>query len=370
MNFPAVDPIPVPAPIWLLKALSLLTLALHFAAVMILVGSLVLVVAFDASGRARRDGVRLTVASVLARRLTVVMTYVINLGVPPLLFVQVLYGRAIYTSSILIGVLWIGVIGLLMIAYWLLYRTQAWIELAKPAWVPALVALLVVIAIGHIYAMNMTLMLRPEVWPAMYAASPSGLQGASSDPTMVPRWLFVMAGGMVFGGLWAMLHGGMKHLDEPVRRALVRSGGGLAAVGGLVQIACAFWVVSSQPANVQSGLAGAPLYLAGEIASVAGLVAAALVGAVGALRFARSTALAWLGLVLAFVGNAGAVIVRDGIRDLTLVPKGFDVWDRTVVSNWGVIGLFLVLFVVMLGVIGWLLSVMRRATPPREGVTP
>ncbi len=28
------------------------------------------------------------------------MTYVINLGVPPLLFAQVLYGRAIYTSSV------------------------------------------------------------------------------------------------------------------------------------------------------------------------------------------------------------------------------------------------------------------------------
>ena len=36
-------------------------------------------------------------------RLTVVMTFVINLGVPPLLFAQVLYGRALYTSSVLIG---------------------------------------------------------------------------------------------------------------------------------------------------------------------------------------------------------------------------------------------------------------------------
>ena len=47
----------------------------------------------------------LIVARALARRLTVVMTYVINLGVPPLLFAQVLYGRALYTSSIDRGVL-------------------------------------------------------------------------------------------------------------------------------------------------------------------------------------------------------------------------------------------------------------------------
>ena len=39
----------------------------------------------------------LVTARALARRLTVVMTFVINLGVPPLLFAQVLYGRALYT---------------------------------------------------------------------------------------------------------------------------------------------------------------------------------------------------------------------------------------------------------------------------------
>ena len=65
--------------------------------------------------------------SALRRRwpaLPIVMTYVINLGVPPLLFAQVLYGRAIYTSSVLIGAWWIAVIPLLMLCYWLLYRFQ------------------------------------------------------------------------------------------------------------------------------------------------------------------------------------------------------------------------------------------------------
>ena len=39
-HFPAVDPIPLPAPIWLMKALHIVTLALHFIAVEILLGSL------------------------------------------------------------------------------------------------------------------------------------------------------------------------------------------------------------------------------------------------------------------------------------------------------------------------------------------
>ncbi len=42
--FPAVDPIPLPAPIWLLKLLHIVTLSLHFVAVEMLLGGLLLAV--------------------------------------------------------------------------------------------------------------------------------------------------------------------------------------------------------------------------------------------------------------------------------------------------------------------------------------
>ena len=42
-------------------------------------------------------------------------------------------------------------------------------------------------------------------------------------------------------------------------------------------------------------------------------------------------------------------------------------WDRVVVTNWWVVGLFLVLFVGGLGVIGWLISVVARAKTVMEG---
>ncbi len=59
-------------------------------------------------------------------------------------------------------------------------------------------------------------------------------------------------------------------------------------------------------------------------------------------------------------------VYRDAVRDLTLLSKGFDVWDRVVVTNWSVVGLFLVLFVAGLGVIGWLVSVVARAQKVME----
>src|ERR1700755_3433886 len=43
ISFPAIDPIPLPAPVWLMKALLVLTFALHFAAVQMLLGGLIVV---------------------------------------------------------------------------------------------------------------------------------------------------------------------------------------------------------------------------------------------------------------------------------------------------------------------------------------
>jgi hypothetical protein len=61
------------------------------------------------------------------------------------------------------------------------------------------------------------------------------------------------------------------------------------------------------------------------------------------------------------------VVYRDAVRDLTLLSKGFNVWDRVVVTNWSVVGIFLVLFVAGLGMIGWLISVVARAKKTMEG---
>jgi len=134
--FPAVDPIPLPAPVWLFKVLHTLTLALHFISVEMLLGGLAIALVLNIAGR-RKDPqsvLRLNASAAIARRLPILMTYVINLGVPPLLFAQVLYGRAIYTSSVLIGVYWLSVIFLLIGCYWHIYKFTGKIEDGKRAW--------------------------------------------------------------------------------------------------------------------------------------------------------------------------------------------------------------------------------------------
>lgn len=367
LSFPAVDPIPLPAPIWLLKLLHIVTLALHFVAVEMLLGGLLLAVLLSLF---RGSPASLVAARALARRLTIVMTYVINLGVPPLLFSQVLYGRALYTSSVLIGLYWISIIGILTLAYWLLYQFTARLEVGKPAWWVGLSAWVLAGFIARLLSTNMTLMLRPEVWQQMYSASAMGAYLPTGDPTLTPRWLLMMAGGLFMGGLWLMYLSSKSTFTADEKRFLAGLGGKLAAGFGVIYLAAGIWAASVQPDVVKAGLHTDALYKFAGFAGYGWLALAGIAILLGLIAGFGKIAASWLGWVAVLVAVLTEItftVYRDGVRDLTLLSKGYNVWDRAVVTNWGVVGLFLVLFVAGLGVIAWLVSVMARATKVMEG---
>jgi hypothetical protein len=370
--YPAVDPIPLPAPIWLIKLLHIVTLALHFVAVEMLLGGLLLAVLFSLF---RGSPQSLVAARALARRMTVVMTYVINLGVPPLLFAQVLYGRALYTSSVLIGLYWISIIGILTLTYWLLYQFTARLEAGKSAWHIGLSAWVLAGFIARLLSTNMTLMLRPEVWRDMYAASAAGAYLPTGDPTLTPRWLLMLAGGFFIGGLWLIYLAGRSTFSPDEKTFIAGVGGKVAAGFGIVYLAAGFWAFSVQPEAVKIGLATHPLYKWFGYAGYGWLVLVAVAILLAAFAgFAKASAglagiLAWAAVLVAVLTEIMFTVYRDAVRDLTLLSKGYDVWDRAVATNWWVVGLFLVLFVAGLGVVGWLLSVVARAKKVMEAAT-
>jgi hypothetical protein len=368
--FPAVDPIPLPAPIWLLKLLYIVTLALHFVAVEMLLGGLLLAVLLSLF---RRSPASMVTARALARRLTVVMTFVINLAVPPLLFAQVLYGRALYTSSVLIGLYWISIIGLLMLTYWLLYQFSARLEAGRSAWWIGLIAWLLAGSIARLLSTNMTLMLRPEVWRQMYSASAAGRFLPTGDPTLEPRWLLMLAGGLFIGGLWMVYLAARSTFTAEEKQFVAGIGGKVAAVFGIVYLAAGLWAAHVQPEVVKAGLAGHGIYSFYKFAGFAGygwlaLVAVAvLLGAVAGFAKIAAGWLAWAAVLVAVLTEIMFTVYRDGVRDLILLSKGYDVWNRVVVTNWSVVLLFLALFVAGLGVIAWLVSVVARAKKVMEG---
>ena len=369
--FPQVDPIPLPAPVWLLKLLHIVTLSLHFVAVEMLLGGLLLAVGLSLFGGSPEA---MTMARALARRLTVVMTFVINLGVPPLLFAQVLYGRALYTSSVLIGAYWIAIIPLLMITYWLLYQFAGRLDKGQSAWWVGLIAWLMAGGVARLLTTNMTMMLRPEVWRDMYSASAAGRFLPTGDPTLEPRWLMMLAGGLFMAGLWLVYLAGRTTFAAEQRKFMAAQGGRIAVVFGLIYLVAGLWAANVQPQAVKAGMAnGFPGHEFYKFAGMAGygwlaLVAVAIVlGATAGAGRITSGWLGWTGAAVATLLEIMLAVYRDGVRDLTLLNKGYDVWDRVVVTNWSVVILFLALFVAGLGVVGWLISVVARAQKQMEG---
>jgi hypothetical protein len=209
-------------------------------------------------------------------------------------------------------------------------------------------------------------MLRPEVWQKMYAASSLGTHLPPFDPTVAPRLLVVFSGGFVAAGLWMIYLSGRRVFSEVDARFLSGLGGRIAAVAGLAELAAGAAVYRAQPAAVQASLDGNVVYRIAGIGWVVMMAAIVAFAVFAAVTRPAKTLIGWVAALVGFLAIALLTLYRDGIRDMTLLSKGYDVWQRAVVTNWSVVGIFLVLFVAGLGVVGWLISVMARANRVME----
>ncbi len=363
--FPLTDPIPLPAPVWLFKSLHILTLSLHFAAVEILLGSLFVATTLNFFGSP--NSLRRAAAVVLARRLPIVMTYVINLGVPPLLFAQVLYGPAFYTSNVLIGAYWFSVVFLLMACYWLLYRFADGTARGKSVWWKGALAWLLAASVARILSTNMTLMLKPEVWQEMYSVSALGIYLPPYDATLMPRWLFMLTGGFWVTGLWMVWIAGRKTVKSPLNSYLVTLGGRLAALMVIAQASQLYLVLRAQPSVVIEGITVNVLLKATVAGWCVAAVCVSLFGVWVSLKKPCTHAAGYIAALLTVISVATWTTLRDGIRDLSLASKGFDVWRQSAVTDWGVVAWFFLVLGFGLVALAWLVSVMMRSKPVAEG---
>jgi hypothetical protein len=359
-QFPTVDPIPLPAPVWLFKLLHIVTLMLHFTAVQILLGGMLLAIVWNIF--AKEDSAAREASNTIIKKIPTVMTYVINFGVPPLLFAQVLYGRALYTSSVLIGFYWFSVVLVLTAAYFLLYRAADRAVENKSWWIYGILSFAGISYIAKIFSMNMTLMLAPEDWKSLYEASGGLGNVLKIEPTMIPRFLFMFVGSLGLAGASLAVIGAYEKSSERTSDFLRNWGSLMAIVFGVVQAILGVWVYGAQTEGVRTALFENPLYAIGVYAWGALVLLSVLIAVLvrfgGRLRAKFFSAAA---LAASILTTAMVVLVRDGIRDLTLLSKGYDVWNRAVVSNWSVVLLFLALFVGALALIGVLLVAVARS---------
>ena len=259
-----------------LQFLLLLTLPLHLLAMNAMLGGLaVAVVEHLRGGEVRRQ-----LAHRVAVALPLVIAFVVNLGVAPLLFVQVLYGQFFYSSSILMGSFWLLIVPVLIVAYYGAYLYDFRFQKLGAAgpWLAAAVFLLLAL-VGFFLANNMLLMVLPERF-GEYFAHRGGTLLVSAHPEFWPRFLHMVCGALAMGGLFVGLLGRYCGKTEPELAAYAeRIGLKWFFFFTLGNVFAGFWYFLALPAELRQifmgGSSGATVaFILGLILTVGALFAA------------------------------------------------------------------------------------------------
>jgi len=192
---PATSPLPLPGPGGLFWTLLVVTFWFHFLSVQMLLGSLIITIAEVVTGKPREQFLE------GLKRLPIIMAFVINLGIPPLLFLQLLYAQFFYTSSVIMGIPWIATVFLLIVCYGCLYLARYEKREGRiPVWL--FISLVAGLTIAYFFTNNVTLMLHPDVWPEAYRTSPIGAHLYPDTGSVLFRWLWAIAPATTVVAVW------------------------------------------------------------------------------------------------------------------------------------------------------------------------
>jgi hypothetical protein len=330
----------LPAPLWLITVLHLLTLTLHLTAMNFLAGGLLLIIV----GPLRNSWQDPTVHRFI-KALPTVMAATVTLGVAPLLFLQLIYGRQMYASAIVSGWFWFGIVGAVIAVYYLLYaaalsrsealrRRRLWLSLA----------LIGVIYVSLTYTSVFTMAERPDLVKTLYARAQTGWLWNTHVIDYAFRWLHTMFGAVAVGGFFITLLAKDNPPALKVGRTSFLWGMGLAAAFGL------FYLISLV-ADVAPFLHSAAIWT---------LIAGIGLAIGGVVLFLRGK-MAGAGIHI-FLSMLAMVANRHMLRSVRL-RGSFDPASLPVSSQWSPFLLFLVCFLVAVGVVVWMLRLYSGSRP-------
>jgi len=340
----------IPAPVWLFELLDLVTFTLHILLVNVALGGS-LIALF--SQRRLPAGTALVEPAVAKIPMTFALG--INLGVAPLLFIQVIYGNLIYSSSVLMAVYWILVIPFLILAYY-----GAYIHARKYTTNPSLsifaigLSSLLLLYIAFTYVNNMTLMIQPEKWVG-YFENRSGTLLNLSDRTFWPRYLHFVTASIAVAGLFLALLWNFKR-NRPEAAGKIKSGLQIFGIATSIQVLIGFWFLLAIPREFIFAFMGQNLLYTLVLFLGMALAIAAIITAF--LEKLIPSVILLLGTIVAMV------ITRANLRALYL-EKFFSFDTLQLVPQYGVMLLFFIVFVAGLAIVGYLLKIAYAANERR-----
>ena len=357
---PAPEVLPLPAPAPLLLALLQLTLVLHLIAMNALLGGLV-VALVERRARCSPGDIHDRLLARLSKLLPTLFAATVTLGVAPLLFMQTLYGPLFYTSSIVMGWPWFGVVPLLILAYYGTYLNSFRADRLGSARGPVMgLTALILLWIAFMFSNDTSLMLTPGRWAGLYFAAPGGTSLNLGDAALWPRWLHMITGAMVVGGAAIVLLARRFGPDRELAAYAAGRGATLCLGATVINVLLGVWYLLAMPATTTKAFMGGSAEATGLL-GVGVVLALALIGLAWRLRKRPGDGPIAPLIVVTLVQLVVMVQMRHTAREAYL-DGIFDAGAATVASQTGNLILFAAL---LLGGVATVI-VMVRALLARD----
>ena len=375
-HVPTADPLALPGPEPILHGFLLIGFFLHALFMNLVLGGTPIMVVTDWLGHGTGRERYRRLGTALANMLPSFLVVAVVLGVASLLFVQAAYGPVLYPAMLLVGNMWIAVLGAVILGYYGLYAYKYWrVWLGgRPGLQLALGSVNVVLFCGvaWIFVMVGILMLNPEHWQDIHV---SGLRGMLSLPSLFPRYGHMILAAVAGMGIFLMCYGlylgsGSRRPDSPGDEPteddatwVTKYGVAWALAGTLPQIVVGPWLMLSLPDGVRAELiSGQSLgSLAFFVGLTVGLLSLVFLNAALMIPHVRGMALA--GIVSVLVTVCLMVVVRDAVRQSWLAKHSV---ATQLSPDWGAMAMGGVVFVMGLGLIGYVVHAYRNAHPSRR----
>lgn len=359
LPIPYPDPMPLPAPVWLLRTLLLLTFFLHVLFMNCLLGGTS--VALVCTMRRKNSAFCARLATDLGRLLPSIFAFTITLGVAPLLFLQVMYGQFLYASSILIGIPWLAIIGIVILAYYGVYffSMKGHEPNAKPTAVLALVVLLLA-TVAFIYSNNFTLMLTPERWLGLYRGNAAGWNLNWAESSLLPRYLHFVLGALAVSALGLVVLG-LRQREEAYRQWLIEQGSLLFTGATIFNFGIGFWWLMNLPSSLRLAFVGRNGFATALLALGMLLPLAAVAHLILSKVSKSPKRQLVIGISCGVLTVAAMILMRDALRNLALAPS-FSPNQLPVAPQWSIIVLFVVIFIAGLATLYYMLRKVVIAT--------
>lgn len=371
------SPMGYPAPYWFLVTFKVLGFTLHTSFMNLwFAGPLLALLLW------RRGGNLRTWADRIMKQMPIIVAFGINFGIVPLLFLQVAYHRVFYPSTILMAWPWLSIIVFLTLAYYGVYlyatglrRDRVMTPFKRFAgWFSAGMFII----IGFIFSNEFTLLTNINQWYQLWqtnntAGAVLGLSLNLADPTLWPRYFMMFGLALMTTAAYAAVDCGLfdASASDEYKHWAPRFALKLYIVGAIWFAVMASWYMfGAWPEGMRQMVFSSPTII--FVALVAALPILTWILILLLVKKGQRTV--WLSVAIGlsqFLVIGANAITRQIVQNAEL-RQYIDVTAHRVDVQWSSMILFLLLFLVGVGILIWMIMQIQPAKrqPPFGTETP